>query len=55
MQPPALDGPPESLEDAMTYVHRSHIDHPSAWTSRSIGGKQGPSTASIPGTSMRST
>ena len=25
----------------MTYVHREHIDHPSAWTSRSIGGKQG--------------
>ena len=25
----------------MTYVHREHIDHPSAWTSRSIGGKLG--------------
>jgi len=25
----------------MTYVHREHIDHPSAWTSRSIEGKQG--------------
>ena len=25
----------------MNYVHREHIDHPSAWTSRSIGGKQG--------------
>lgn len=25
----------------MTYVHREHIDHPSAWTPPSIGGKQG--------------
>jgi hypothetical protein len=25
----------------MTYVHREHIDHPSAWTGLSIGGKQG--------------
>jgi hypothetical protein len=39
----------------MTYVHRSHIDHPSAWTSRSIGGKQGLVYRLDPGTSMRST
>jgi hypothetical protein len=25
----------------MSYDHREHIDHPSDWTSRSIGGKQG--------------
>ena len=25
----------------MTYVHREHIDHASAWTPRSLGGKQG--------------